>query len=213
MRSVRKLVNLCIIVLAVGLMGQAQNCGDLSQLMPQLDKLFGSGSGKGSKVYISNLSFLDVDSKSVMGAGDAELINAAVEEGMKKLAQQEPKYVVNEAGHTLANNDANAQKLSTIYWEPNFSKAEKVDKIVNEMMTPNGIDGLVFGQFQQKQDGSVNLRPIVISKSTKNIVTESRTFKKEEFDCTDPNNPNKKVLCQKAVEDIRDTVIRLLKTL
>jgi hypothetical protein len=212
MRSVRIWVNLCIIVFAAGLMGQAQNCGDLSNLMPQLDKLFGSG-GKGGKVYISNLSFLDVDSKSVMGAGDAELINAAVEEGMKKLAAQEPKYVVNEPGHTLANSDANAKKLSDIYWEPNFSKAEKVDKIINELMNPNGIDGLVFGQFQQKPDGSVSLRPIVISKSTKNIVTESRTFKKEEFDCTDPNNANKKVLCVKAVEDIRDTVIRLLKTL
>jgi hypothetical protein len=103
--------------------------------------------------------------------------------------------------------------MSVIYWEPNLSKAEKVDKIIKDLMVPSGIDGLVFGQFQQKQDGSVNLRPIVISKATKNIVTESRSFKKEEFDCTDSKNPNKMILCQKAVEDIRDTIIRLLKTL
>lgn len=211
MRTARILRNLVIVGLSVLFMGQARNCNDLSTLIPEIDKLFAPGQ-KGSKVYISNLSFLDVDSKTTMIAGDAELINQAVEEGMKTLAQQDPKYVLNEPGHTLPNNDANAGKLSTIFWDANLSRAEKVDKIIADLMTPSGIDGLVAGQFKQNSDGSVNLRPFVISKSTKNIVTESRTFKKDEFECKDPNG-TKKVLCAKTVEDIRDTVIRLLKQL
>jgi hypothetical protein len=212
MRIGRTLRNFAIVALSVLLMGQARNCGDFSTIIPELDKLFTPGQ-RGAKVYIANLSFLDVDSKSMMVPGDAELINEAVEQGMKTLAQQEPKYVINDPKHTLPNNDLNAGKLSTIFWDANLSRAEKVDKIVNELMTPSGIDGLVAGQFKQNPDGSVNLRPFVISKSTKNIVTESRTFKKDEFECRDPNNNNKKILCAKTVEDIRDTVIRLLRQL
>ncbi len=208
----RTLLSLFILASSVLLMGQANNCGDLSKIIPEIEKLFGSGT-KGGKVYISNLSFLDVDSRSVMASGDAELINAAVEQGMKTLAQQEPKYVYNDSAHTLTNNDANANKLNTIFWDANQSRAEKVDKIIGELMEPAKIDGLVAGQFKQNPDGSINLRPFVISKSTKSIVTESRTFKKEEFECKDPVNPNKRILCDKTVEDIRDTVIRLLKQL
>lgn len=211
MRIVRQLSRLWIVLLAVGLMGQAKNCSDLSQLIPDIDKMFGAKQGQ--KVYISNLSFLDAETKSVMVAGDAELINGAVEEGMKALAAQDPKYVINAQGHSLPNNDTNAQKLNAIFWDANMPKNEKVDKIIRELMEPSGIDGLVAGQFQQKNDASINLRPFVISKATKNIVTESRTFSQQEFNCTDPNNNNKKILCQKAVEDIRDTVIRLLKQL
>ncbi|HXO73533.1 MAG TPA: hypothetical protein VN838_31655 [Bradyrhizobium sp.] len=208
----RALRSLVVVGFAVLLMGQAKNCGDLSSIIPQLDNLFAQGQ-KGSKIYIANLSFLDATTHSTMAAGDTDLINTAVEEGMKTLANQDHKYVVNEPGHTIVNNDANANKLSTIFWDPNMTPTEKVDKIINELMTPNGVDGLVAGQFIQNADGSVNLRPFVISKSTKKLVTETRTFKKDEFQCKDPSNPNKNVLCDKTVEDIRDTVIRLLKQL
>jgi hypothetical protein len=159
--------------------------------------------------YTSNLSFVNVDSKSVMVAGDADLINSAVVEGMKALSALNPKYAFNAPGHTLPNNDANARKLSTIFWDADLSRAEKVDRIVNELMVPGG----VAGQFKRNPDGSVNLRPFVVSRATKNLVSESRTFKTEEFDCKDAYNPRQKLLCEKAVEDIRDTVIRLLKQL
>jgi hypothetical protein len=213
MRVARTLRNLVIVGFSVLLMGQAKNCGDLSSLMPEIEKMFNSG-GKSQKIYIANLSFMDAASKSIMGAGDAELVNTAVEEGMKTLSQQEPKYVINDPKHSLPNNDANAQKLNVIYWDQNLSRTEKVDKIIKDLMEPAGIDGLVAGQFiQDIKDGSVNLRPFVISRSTKNLVTESRTFKKEEFECKDPNNQNRKVLCDAAVEDIRKTVMNLLKQL
>ena len=88
MRSVQKFASLCIIVLALGLMGQAQECSDLKSLMPKIDEIFGAK--KGSKLYISNLSFMDADTKDTMAVGDGELINQAVEKGMNLLASQDP---------------------------------------------------------------------------------------------------------------------------
>lgn len=166
-----------------------------------------------TRIYLSTLPYLDATTKSVLVGGDAELLNSAVYKAMEVL----------EAAHYLPNNDTNAQKLNAIYWSdsnrgildnavPGHERRQKVDRIIRELMEPIGIDGLVTGEVQQKPDGSINLRPFVISRATKNIVTESRTFSQQEFNCTAPNNP-KKILCPKAVEDIRDTVIRLLKQL
>jgi hypothetical protein len=209
MRIAKVFRSLFIVGAAVLLMGQAKNCPDLGTLIPQLENLIAPGQ-KGAKVYIANLSFLDATTHTILAAGDAELINKAVEEGMTTLSQQDPKYVINAPGHTIVNNDKNAIRLNDIFWDANMTPTEKVDKIINDLMSPNGVDGLVGGQFVQNADGSVSLRPFVISKSAKKLVTETRTFKKDEFQCKDPN-ANKNVLCDKTVEDIRDTVIRLLK--
>ena len=200
------------VLLSLFLMGQSQNCGKLDDTIKSLlDDKFGAK--QGAKIYISNLSFMDAESKSVMVAGDAELINTAVEDGMKSLAAQDNKYVVNQQGYSLPNTDAHAQKLSQIFWDVNMDRTAKVNKIIAELMEPNKIDGLVSGQFHQKPDGSINLRPFVISRASKNFVTESRSFKAQELNCKDPQNQNKKVICKTAHEDIRDTVIRLLKQL
>ena len=210
MRTRRTLTSLFILALSVLLMGQANNCADLSKLIPQMENLFGSAKGS-AKIHISNLSFMDAKSKSVMVAGDAELINKAVEDGMKTLAHQDQKYIVNAQGRTIPNNDANANKLSEIFWDPNLSRTQKVDKIIADLMAPNQVDGLVAGQFVEDQ-GAISVRPFVISRADKKLVTESLTFKKNEFECKDPSNPNVKVLCTGAYEAIKDAVIRLLKT-
>jgi hypothetical protein len=108
----------------------------------------------GGQIFISNMSFLDTTTKSVMSASDAESINEAVEEGINTLAKQEPK-----------NGNENA--LNTVFWDPNLSRPEKVDEIVNDLMIPNSIEVLIAGEFNQSPDGSVNIRPFVISKATK----------------------------------------------
>ena len=60
MRIARMLGSLVIVAASVLLMGQARNCSDFNQIIPELDKLFTS-TQKGSKIYVANLSFLDVD--------------------------------------------------------------------------------------------------------------------------------------------------------
>lgn len=208
MMTLRNIGSLFALNLATLLMGQASGCPDLNSLMPKIDSIFASNSST-NKIYIANLSFLDADSKSVMPAGDAELINEAVDDGMKTLSTQNPKYVINDPAHRLENNDANALNLSNIYWDANLSRTAKVDKIIAELMEPSKIDGLVFGQFQQQKD-EITVRPIVISRASKNLLTETKKFTVNEFNCTDANNPARKVLCPKTAEEIRDIVVRLL---
>lgn len=204
-------VKLLFIVLAFGLMGNQSDCKLDEKLKDLLSGAFDPGAGK-AKVHISYLSFLDTESRTVMNAGDADLINKAVEEGMSTLAAQDKKYVINAQGHRVENTDANAVKLNTIFWDPNITPKDKIDKIVSELLEPNNVDGLVSGQFTEKATGEINIRPFVISRKSKQLVTESRNFTKGEFKCPDPQDPNRSILCQTSHEDIKDTVIRLLKT-
>ncbi len=110
----------------------------------------------------------------------------------------------------VAQQDIDWQRFNSLFWDPNLSRADKVDKIVNELMAPHNIDGLVGGQFKQNSDGSATLRPFVISRAAKIVFTESRTFNKGEFGCPEPGNAQKTILCEKAAADIRETILRLL---
>jgi len=196
-----------------------------------IDKIYGAGMGQNTNV--SNLSLVDANTKSVMLGRDAEFINGAVEEGMKALAAQNPRYVIS---NSLPNDDANAQKLSAIFWNGTMSRTEKVDAIVRDLMAPGNIDGLVTGQFsvekpdgsanrwrlaarlarfymfRQKPEGAVLLRLFVISRASRNMIVESLRFTQQEFFSRGPNNSTEKMigLCA-IVGDIRDTVVRLIK--
>jgi hypothetical protein len=213
MRVPKLLTSIFILAASVLLMGQTQNCSDLSKIMDQISNALNGGPGGGSKVYIANLSFLDVKSQSILVAGDADLINKVVEEGMNTVAQQDKRYVVNDPSRTLKNNDANAQNLNKIFFDPNLSRTEKIDKIVSDLMTPNKVDGLVTGQYTENSDGSLSVRPFAISAKDKKFVTESLVFKRDEFKCADPQAPTTSILCDKAKTDIHDAIVRMIKSL
>lgn len=208
------ILKILVIVLSLGLMGQASNCKEFKTVLDVFDKSMqpSGGGGGNNKVYIANLSFMDTETKSVLNLGDAEPLNEAVQAGMTALAAADAKYVVNDAKKTIANNDTNSKKLSDIYWDANLTRQDKIEKIVNELMAPNEVDGLLFGQVTEKADGTFSVRPIGLSRSTKNMVTESLVFSKAEFKCKDPNG-SKMILCDKAKETIKDAVMRLIKNL
>ena len=81
------------------------------------------------------------------------------------------------------------------------------------MMTPNKIDAIVTGQYLEKKGDIINVRPFVVSKSKKRIVSRNHIFDNKQFLCVDPNNSSVKILCQPAHEKIRDSVKELLDTL
>jgi hypothetical protein len=207
---IKNFVSLAVVFLMTAIMGQANNCANIQDILPKLDTVFQPNAG--SKIYISNLSFLDAKTRSVMAAGDAELLNEAVKDGMSTLANTDKRYVINDPQHRLENNDANATKLSDLFWDANMPREQKVEKIVADLMEPAGIDGLIFGQFTEDTDG-ITVRPIVVTRRDKKLVTETKKFKVDEYNCTDPNNASRKVLCQKAKEEVRDIVVRLLSTM
>lgn len=168
--------------------------------------VFLMGQTSGGKTYISFLSLLDSDTRSVMAAGDSETINAAVAEALDALARIEPKYAFNQPGNTVPNNDANASKLNDIFWDANLRKTEKIDKIISEIMSPNGVDKLLFGNYSQKPDGSILIRITTVDRAERRLFTESFSYKKEDIDCR--NKSNSQRLCMDA--DIRDVAITML---
>jgi len=206
------LLKTIFIILALGLMGNQGDCKIDSKLIDVAKNAL-NPTGSKKKIYISNLSFLDSQTRTVLIVGDAQLINETVEDGMKTLAQQDPQYVINQPGNSIKNNDANAKQLNEIFWDANLTPNQKVDRIISEMMEPNNVDGLVSGQFTERSNGEIAVRPFVVSRTTKQLVTESLTFTAQEFRCQDSGGGPKKVLCQSAKERIKDTVIRLLRQL
>jgi len=113
----------------------------------------------------------------------------------------------------LPNTDANVNKLVNIFWDVNLTKGEKIQKIISEMMAPHKVDAIVTGQYLEKKGDIINVRPFVVSKSKKSIVSRNHIFDKAQFMCTDPQNTSIKVLCPGAHEKIRDSVKELLETL
>ena len=175
-------------------------------LFSLIDKMFNSNANQ--TVHITNVSWMDAETKSVLVGGEA--INEIVTNGLTSLATTEAKYQFNGQGHVLANTGLASRKLSEIFWDANLSRAQKVDKIIEELMVPNGIDALVSGQFQEMADGTVRIRPFVIFKSSKSLVTESKTFQKSEYECNLIASGTRDI-CQKARDEIGEIVIRLAK--
>ena len=214
MNKAKKCLKLIFIMLTLCFLMAQNDCQLDEQILKLIDSSF-SSSGINNKIYISNLSFLDVETKSILAIRSASQINEVVQEGMHTLAQSKKNYVVGSPAQfsPLVDNDANGRKLVNIFWDPNLNPKEKIERIIRELMEPHGIDGLVAGQYLEKSNGALIVRPFVISRSNKSLVTESLLFKPEEFLCRDPANPSIETLCDSAHEEIKDAVIRLLKQL
>lgn len=161
--------------------------------------------------HVANLRFLDADAKTPIPGDEAELIDAAIEKGVKAVSSSNGKYVFKASSVTLENNEENSGKLGSVFFHENMPRHAKIEQIIAGLMNPSSLDGLIAGLYKKHPDGSIELRPLVFSKATKDYATESRNFKADEFYCRDSHDGNRKVLCAKAADDIRDTVGRLLK--
>jgi len=193
-------------------MGQ-DDCGFDQTVKQMIDQKFKPSTGN-SQVYITHLTFMDADTKSIMAQTEAaELINKAVVDGMNLAKNTNPQLAINEPGHSIEDTDANVNKLINIFWDINLAKGDKIHKITSEMMEPNQVDAIVTGQYLEKKDNTINVRPFVVSKSEKKITSKNHIFDKGQFICSDPQNPSIKTLCQSAHEKIRDSVKELLETL
>jgi len=194
------------------LMGQ-NKCGLDDTITQMIGQKFKPSQGQ-SKIYVTHLTFMDADTKTIMAQTEAaELINQAVVDGMQLAKNTNANLEINHPGHVIANTDANVNMLINIFWDVNLTKGEKIQKLISEMMDPNKVDAIVTGQYLEKQGDIINVRPFVVSKSKKSIVSKNHIFDTTEFMCTDPQNSSIKILCQGAHEKIRDSVKELLETL
>jgi len=183
------------------------------QLFAQLKQKLPPPSGQ-SKTYVTQLSFMDAQTQSTMASTEyAVLINKAVEKGMAEAAKQNPQLAINEAGHTIKNNDENVNKLVNLTFDPGMTKGEKINKIIGEMMNPNSVDVICTGQYiDDAKSPLISIRPLVIVKADQKIVTKNLQFTKEELFCKDPIS-NKETLCAGAHDQIAQAVQELLEQL
>jgi hypothetical protein len=189
-----------------------ENCQIEQQLMDMLNQKIKPPKGKNS-IYISHLTFMDPTTGTAMFQTEAgALINDAVINGINQAQKVNPSFKHNVSGHTLDDTDANVNKLINITFDPNINKRDKISRIISELMDPANIDVIVTGQYIEKGQ-IVDVRPLIIVKKEKKIVTKMAEYKKTEFLCSDPNNQSNKVLCQGAHEHISKLVKDLLEQL
>jgi hypothetical protein len=138
---------------------------DFKPFMFVVDDAFGS-KGRGSTFFVSYLPFQGAPASN---PADIEPFNRTLTEGMRLLAAQNSNYAVNAPGHALGATDENAQKLIAILRGSYQTRGALRDRIIAELMTPNGIDGLVTGTFRQDERGSILVKAILVSKVSMRI--------------------------------------------
>ena len=150
--------------------------------------------------------------RSTIQTMDSELINEAVVDGIEQARKVNPAIKFNVPGHKIRNTDDNVNKLIGRMFDINLTPSEKILNIINNMMEPAGVDVIVTGQFIDEQD-RINMKPVVIIKSTQKILAKSLTFLKADYICTDTVDSRKKALCPKTYEEIAQAVKELLEQL
>lgn len=167
-----------------------------------------------NKLYVTNLSFMDANSRSTMTNTEVmTLIDEAVQKGMRAAHKTNDKIIINERSHIIANTDANVSKLVSITFDPYIKKSDKLSKILNQLMNPGSVDIIVTGHYiEDGRDQVISIRPLVIVKANRRIVTKNLQFKKNELVCVDPIS-NKKTLCRGARNRIIQAVQELLEFL
>ena len=165
------------------------------------------------RLALAYISFIDIEKRSLLTSTDAIRINTAIEVAMQTISQSSGRVGMNVPGRTLADTEANAEKLTKIFWDKNMDRKTKIDRIISDIMEPHQIDGLLWGQFHKKADGSINIRPIIISKPRRNFITESMNFSSHEFECSAIQNHKEGTICASVREAMLVTFVRLLKQL
>ena len=190
-----------------------------NQKFKELMKIINDGIGKPppgqSKLYITHLSFMDAKTQSTIANTElAEMINEAVVKGMHAAQKTNNKLGINETGHIIPNTDGNVNELVNITFDPNKTKIEKINDIINKLMNPNNVDVIVTGQYiDDARNPLISVRPLVIVKNNQKIVTKNLQFTKKELVIDDPHNKGKKVLCKDAHDQVAQAVQELLEQL
>ena len=214
--KIQQIITLIMILSLVPVFIAQDDCQineNFKNLFKQLKQKLPPPNGK-SKTHVTHLSFMDAATQSTMVNTEyAELINKAVEKGMAEAGKQNPQLSINEPGHMVKNNDENVNKLVNCTFDPNMTKTEKINKIINEIMNPAQVDVIVTGQYiDDGKNPLISIRPLVIVKAEQKIVTKNLQFTKEELFCKDPIS-KKDSLCAGAHDQIAQAVQELLEQL
>ncbi|RKZ36374.1 MAG: hypothetical protein DRQ49_10165 [Gammaproteobacteria bacterium] len=160
-----------------------------------------------NKIFMTHLSFIDTSAGMPLESNISNAINKAVKACVQLAQQDMPHLKLNESGHQIDNSDENVNNFINLFYDFKLTKSQKIEAIIQKMMTPNRVDVILTGQYLEKTGGIIHVRPFMLSKSRHRIVTRSFVFQDKEFICS--NN----MLCKGAHKKIRNAVQELLGNL
>ena len=169
---------------------------------------------EGGKIYVTVLPFIDGMTKSsCFSSGDLKLIDDFVERGLNELQKINPALVVNQSGHIVKSSDRNINRLIDIIFDPGLTKDEKMDKIIDEIMTPNQVDIILAGYcIEEANNPCLSLKPLVIIKSNKKILTKNLQFFKQSLFCKEPVS-DRTIICRDAYDMLSQVYLEFLTQL
>jgi hypothetical protein len=140
-----------------------------------------------------------------------ELLNEVIGKGVKTVVDNNRQLSLNEAHHTIHDSSTPAKYLNEILDRSDLKDNQKTEKIIDEIMTPHGIDCIYTAQFVEMNPGNiVNIHLYAISKARKKIFPTNLIFQKEELICEEAGT-QKTIICQAADVNIADAVQALLE--
>jgi hypothetical protein len=169
--------------------------------------------GQNSKTLsIASLAFMKTSDRSpIPSRGVGKWINKAILKGMSQAEQANKMLKIKKDTTGKLDTDYNANQLVNVFFDPNLTREQKINRIIRDLMNPNQVDLMVTGYFiDDDSSDMVTVRPIVIYKYNREIQTENLQFRKTEFECRDPST-GQTSLCQQASEQITHAVKILLE--
>lgn len=163
-------------------------------------------------VYISIIPpDIPIDSSTEKPKTLPELLNEVIGKGVKKVVDNNRQLSINETHHTIHDSSTPAKYLNEILDRSDLKDNQKTEKIIDEIMTPHGIDCIYTAQFVEVSPGNiVNIHLYAISKARKKIFPTNLIFQKEELICEEAGT-QKAIICQAADVNIADAVQALLE--
>ncbi len=167
-----------------------------------------SASGGNESLYVSNISFIDGVSKTLLLSNQARLIDLAVQDGMQAAADIDANKIVNDPRHITPNNDASVNKLVDIFFNPNSSSEEKYWQAVAVLLNPYEVDILITGMVIDTGQ-TIQVRVIGVSNPDRTIKSKDCAFAHRDAVFQDVDGTL--ALTQTAHEEIKKAVEDILR--
>jgi hypothetical protein len=162
-------------------------------------------------IYVSIIPFFDPGKLTTAKKRSmVELLEEVVTKEVEAVKNSNSQLGVNISTHTIHDKKGPVKEINSILSRSNLKDSDKADKIINDLMVPNGID-YIFTVIYSKdtRNNIIIVRPYVIGKKERKIFSMNLIFQKDELLCPEAQTKEIK-LCKSAGDNIGAALRMLL---